>query len=172
MNLFDLSGSDVTIHADMLAVPEFESIWNKYEDKHIAKSIIKYIILNNYPLSPYVRSYLEKDRIQVLEDRLLRSITYDKTELTDAEEAFLSLFNTLSMKALRYMRNTLDKLISDELMNSSISIRDAIELQPKLEKAIDSIKRLEDIVRMELSSKSKIKGGYKLGILEQADGIK
>lgn len=172
MNLFDLSGSDLTIHADMLAVPEFLDVWNKYEDKHHSINILKYIILNNHPLSPYVKSYLEKDRMQVLADRLLRGVEYDKEELKGLETVFNSLFDSLSMKALSYMRKTLDRLMTEELASSKISIKDAVELQPKLERAIESIKKLEETVRMELSAKSKIKGGYKLGILEQAGGLK
>ena len=171
MNLFDLSGSELIIHADILSIPEFEEIWNSYEDKYSASSIFKYIILNNYPLSPYVRSYLEKDRIALLKDKFLRNIEYSEEMLENAEKIFLSFFDTLSMKALYYMRKTIDRLITEELMNSSISIEDAVALQPKLEKAIESLKKLEESVRLELTSKSKIKGGYKLGVLEQADGI-
>lgn len=172
MNLFDLSGSDLTIHVDALAIPEFEEIWNTREDKHDAVNIIKYVILNNYPLSPYVRSYLENDRKEMLSNKFLRGVLYTEEELKNAELAFISLYDTLSIKSLRYMRATLDRLITEELMGSKISIKDAVDLQPKLEKAIESIKKLEETVKLELAGKSKIKGGYKLGILEQASGVK
>lgn len=172
MNLFDLAGSDVTVHVDILTIPEFEALWSSRENKNDAVKIIKYIILNNYPLSPYCRSYLKADREALLRDKLLRDIDIPDDHLEALEGAFNELHDTLSMKALRYMRSTLDRLITEELASNTISIKDAMDMQPKLEKAIESIKKLEEAVRLELSVKSKVKGGYKLGILEEASGIK
>lgn len=172
MNLFNIAGSDLTLHADILSLPVIHKIWTEYKDKSEALNMARYIILNNHPLSPYVKSYLEKDRMEVLKSKLLRGIKYDEDVLKKDEAEFIELFDTLSTKTLRYMRKTLDRLISEEIESSKMSIEDAVEIQPKLEKVITSIARLEEVVRMELSAKSKIKGGYKLGILEESDGLK
>lgn len=172
MNLFDLAGTEVTVHGDILAIPEFEELWNTREDKDDAIKILKYIILNNYALSPYCRSYLKSDREAILKDKLLRDVLVEDQYLAQLEKVFNDLYDTLSIKALRYMRTTLDRLISEELTGSSIGIKDAVDLQPRLEKAIEAIKKLEETVKLELATASKVKGGYKLGILEEASGIK
>lgn len=170
MNLFDLSGEDVKIHVDMLAIPQFEKVWKAYEDKDQSIRFLRYVILNNYPLSPYVTSYMTKDRRALLTKELLYEMTVDPELLDETEKAFLSLHDSLKEKLLRRLRATMEDFV-DDLDSGKIGLEKAIELGPKMEKLIQSINKLEADIKMELSGNSKIKGGYKIGILEKRRGF-
>jgi len=166
MNLFDMSGEDVKIHIDMLAIPQFDKVWKTYEDKDQSIRFLKYVILNNYPLSPYVKSYMSGDRRVLLEKELLYDMSVDPDLLSETEQVFLSLHDSLKAKLLRRLRAAMEDFMS-EMDSGKIGLEKVIDLGPKAEKLIQSINKLEADIVMELAGTSKIKGGYKIGILEQ-----
>ena len=43
MNLFDMSGTDVIVHADMLAIPQFNRILKAYPNNDEWNRILKYL---------------------------------------------------------------------------------------------------------------------------------
>ena len=167
MNLFDVLGDDVVIHADMLAIPQFEKVWKAFEDKNDALRILKYVILNNHPLSNYVETYTTKDRAALLKKELLEDLEYDEKLLEETENKFIEeILNSLKIKLLRKLRGLLESAIED-IDAGKLGLEDAIDIGPKVDKLIRSILVLEKDVKLELSSKSSIKGGYKLGLLEK-----
>jgi len=170
MNLFDMSGEDVKIHIDMLAIPQFEKVWKSYSDKDHAIRFLRYVILNNYPLSPYVKSYTTNDRRALLTKELLTDMIVEPELLAETESAFLALHDSLKEKLLRRLRATLEDFMS-ELDSGKIGLEKAITLGPKAEQLIQSINKLEADLKQELAGTSKIKGGYKIGILEQRRGF-
>jgi ASC-1-like (ASCH) protein len=165
MELFDLRGDNVTIHTDMLAIPQFEKVWNHFKEKNEAINVLKYVIFNNHPLSIYVKSYTKDAREIILKKQLLESIEVDAEFLKETEDAFIELHDSTKEKLLRVLRETLDKMMMDLL--SGIEIEKVIVLGEKTEKLLTTITKLENDIKLEISGKSKIKGGYKIGILEQ-----
>ena len=166
MNLFDMSGNDVKIHIDMLAIPQFNKVWNMYENKDEAYRFLNYVILNNHPLSNYVKTYTQKDRNAILRKELLEGMKVDEGLLEETEKCFIELHDSLKEKLLRTLRKIVEDFLSD-LDAGKIGLKEAVELGPKAEKLIRSLTDLENDVKLELNKKSSIKGGYKLGILEQ-----
>lgn len=169
MNLFDMSGNDVKIHVDMLAIPQFGKVWNQSKDKDHAFRFLSYVILNNYPLSNYVKTYTTNDRKAILRKELLEGLEIDEELLADTERVFIELHESLKEKLLRKLRSVIEDFLND-LDAGKIGLKEAVELGPKAEKLISSITNLEQDLRLELNKKSSIKGGYKLGLLEQRKG--
>ncbi len=169
MNLFDMSGNDVKIHIDMLGIPAFKKVWDNTADKNHAYNILSYVILNNHPLSNYVKTYSTKDRAVILKKELLSEINISDEELLEVENAFIELHDSLLVKLLRKLRSVVEDFI-DDLDSGKIGLKEAVELGQKAEKLIKSILDLEQSVKLEMNKKSTIKGGYKSGILEQSRG--
>lgn len=169
MNLFDMSGNDVKIHIDMLGIPKFKEVWDKYENKNDAYNILSYVILNNHPLSNYVKTYSTKDRAVILKKELLSNIDISDDYLKIIEDVFIELHDSLLVKLLRKLRGVVEDFL-DDLDSGKIGLKEAVELGPKAEKLIKSILDLEQSVKLEMNKKSTIKGGYKIGILEQGRG--
>lgn len=169
MKLFDMSGNDVKIHIDMLAIPEFKRLWDSRDNKNDAYSILSYVILNNHPLSSYVKTYSTKDRAVILKKELLSEIDISDDELNQVESKFIDLHDSLLVKLLRKLRTVVEDFL-DDLDSGKIGLKEAVELGPKAEKLIKSILDLEESVKLEMNKKSTIKGGYKIGILEQGKG--
>jgi hypothetical protein len=166
MNLFDMSGNDVKIHVDMLAIPEFKKVWDSNENKDHAFRILSYVILNNHALSYYVKTYSVNDRKALLRKDFLEGVEVSDEDLAVTENAFLAFHDTLLIKLLRKLRGIVEDFIED-LDAGKIGLKEAVELGPKAEKLIKSILDLEESVKLEMNKKSSVKGGYKLGILEQ-----
>ena len=166
-----MSGYDIKIHANMLAMPPFEKIWLHYENKDHAIRFLKYVIFNNHPLSHYVKSYGEKDRVAMLQKELFdgTSIEIDTELMKSTEEAFIALHTSLMQKLLAKLRKLAEDFI-DDIDAGRIGLEKAVALGPKTEALVRSIISLEGEVKSEIKGKSSIKGGYKLGILEKRLG--
>ena len=171
MKYFDVNGNDVVIHADALAIPCFNRIWAQSKDKAIASSMIKYIVLNNHPDSPYVTSMSKEDRERKLKEELLPNIDIDTEDMRYAETTYIEFLNTLPLQMLSGLRVNLE--IIGKTLNSmrgrELSIRDMkdiFDLAGKAESAIKSISSLEKRVRKDEMESSKIRGGSEIGRFE------
>lgn len=169
MNLFDMSGYDVKIHIDMLAIPEYNKLWNERKNKDEALNILKYVIFNNHPLSVYVKSYTTKDRTAMLKKEFLEHLDIDELYLNSLEVVFNNLHDSLEIKLIRKLRKIIEDFI-DDLDAGKIGLEEAVKLGPKAEQLIKSIGELEKSIKLEMSKKTGLKGGYKLGILEKRRG--
>ena len=168
MNLFDLIGDDVKIHVDMIALPPFHKVWTYFNDKNHADRFLRYVILNNYPLSNYVETYTADDRRVILQKELLEGLEYTQELLDETEKAFIELHDTLKEKLLRQLRGILEDFLG-EIAVGKIGLDEAVTLGPKVEKLIQSINNLERDIKFEIMSK-RTKGGYKIGMLERKTG--
>lgn len=170
LELFDVIGSDVVIHKDIWAIPVFNEFWKSRKNSGEAEAVMKYVIFNNHPKSPYMTAYTTEARKTVLHDQFLSKVKIDEVELAKLENEFVELTDTLKLKALRKLRGVISRLI-EELDSEDLDIEKALDLGSKAEKAISAIVKLEESIAQELKSGSKIRGGRKIGILEQRRGI-
>lgn len=171
MRYFDVNGNDVAIHADALAIPCFNRIWTQSKDKAIASSMIKYIVLNNHPDSPYVTSMSKEDRERKLKDELLPDINIDTEDMKYAEATYIEFLNTLPLQMLSGLRVNLEMIgkTLNSMRGRELSIRDMkdiFDLAGKAESAIKSISSLEKRVRKDEMESSKIRGGSEIGRFE------
>lgn len=171
MNYFDIIGGDVVIHADALAIPCFNDIWKNHE-KDIATRIIKYIVLNNHPKSPYVVSMSKEKRAEKLKERLLDGIDISDKYLVAAETEYNEFTNTLSLQMLSGIRMGLEDMSASLIArkrSGEMSFRDMndlLNMASRAEKAIKSIQDLEQKVNAEELGSSRVKGGNKVGYYE------
>jgi hypothetical protein len=171
MKYFDISGDNVVVHADALAIPAFTDIWNKFDDKSIATNIIKYIVLNNHHDSPYVKSMPTEIRKKKLVDRLFAGDSVLVDSFSEAEAMYVAFTDTLSLQMLRGLRLNIELMTKSlrKSTNEDMSFRDMkelLDLASKAEKAIKSIKNLEDQVRKDELETSTVRGGGKVGYYE------
>lgn len=112
MKLFDILGGKVIIHENALAIPSFKKIWEGKDgkaDKNHATNVLSYIIFRNKWDSPYVLSLLPEE----IEPKLKEEFFHDKNyKLTAderlAEQEFINLQNTRTLKMLNSIRDKLD----------------------------------------------------------------
>lgn len=170
LELFDIVGSDVVIHKNIWAIPVFNEFWNSRKNAGEAEAVMKYVIFNNHPKSLYVTAYTTEARKTILRNEFLSRVKIDDSELKKLEDEFIELTDTLKLKTLRKLRSVISRLI-EELDSEELDIEKALDLGAKAEKAISAIIKLEESIAQELKSGSKIKGGRKVGILEQRRGL-
>ena len=170
MKFFDLVAGQVKIHPDALALPPFKALWEKYKDKTIPDKIITYIVLNNHPDSPYVKTKTREDREKVLKAKVLGNIEYDE-QIRESEEEYISYSDTLTLKMLRGIRWNLE-LMSDSLNKKDRlemtykDMKELLDLSAKAQNAIKSIKKLEEDVKKEESDAATARGGVEIGHYE------
>ena len=171
MKYFDILGGDVVIHADALAIPCFNDIWVNHK-KDVATRIIKYIVLNNHPKSPYVMSMSTEKRAEKLQERLLSGIDISNEYLVAAEAEYLEFTNTLSLQMLSGIRMGLEDMsasLKARKRSGEMSFRDMndlLNMASRAEKAIKSIQDLEQKVNAEEHGSSRVNGGNKVGYYE------
>lgn len=172
MKYFDLVANKVVIHSDALAIPAFSALWESNDDKSLVTNYIKYIVLNNHPLSKYVERYDADERKTKLMNELFGGAIEFTAEFKIAEDTFIDFLDTLPVRMLRGIRNNLESMASSldkTKHNSDMSFRDMkdlLELSSKAEKAIRAIKDLEDEVRKDELDSSTVRGGGKIGYYE------
>ena len=172
MKLFDIVAGKVVIHSDALGIPCFKRVWNTYKDKDTATNYISYIVLKNKYDSPYVLSMSEQD----IEPRLKKELFGDENyklpvEIIECEKDYLRFIDTLTLRLLRNSRRKLDSIsdyyeqsLGEELDETKVmKILSGIKTLGDVVKSIDT---LENSVRAEEISTSKIKGGAEINPFE------
>lgn len=156
--MFKLQNNIVTIAPEELAVPEMRAIWDrdKSKDKGLAYKELSYIyFLCNFK-SPY-QSYPENKREQqVIHDFIRDDSWHPDEKITLAIEKYNEMQETPSMRLLRSARKTVDEISRDlqEMDDKSKTYTLA-----NLGKIIESIDKLEEKVKKEITTESRVRGG-------------
>jgi len=170
--LFDIQGSKVIIHADMLGIPCFKTIWDKYDDKDYVTNIISYIVLKHHYSSPYVESIGDESyRDSKLRTELFKEGWEPTEDVLYAESTFIEFNNTLLVQLLQSSRHAV-YMISSYLKDISIGtmdmrmVKEALIAMSSLDKVVKSLDSLAKQVRREDLETSTVRGGSEIGHFE------
>jgi hypothetical protein len=175
IHLFDLVGGEVVAHADLWALPPFETVYKADKDKAKAHAnkVAKFIILCDYWDSPYVKSIGDpKLRESKLKAQIFKDENYELT--TDEQicrDSYKELITTRNLRMLNSIRNKLDT-ISAYYENSLEEELDESKIQKllagfeKVKGTVQTIDFLEKAVKAEELETSKIRGDAKVNPFE------
>lgn len=181
MRLFDiLNGKLVINQPEVLAIPEFNIIWDRDqdEDKVTAMKELSYItfLCDDSINNPY-RSYKEGEREAVLRKDFIRDKKWkpDK-KVENAIEKYKKAVQTTNSRLLKSAKNAADKLAEyfdmidfNEMDNYGKPVFSAKELSSNLAAVgniVKSLTQLEDMVRKEQLESNTIRGGGEIGYYE------
>lgn len=172
MKLADIVGGKIVIHPDMLMVPCFKALWEKDDDKEHATKVISYIVFKNKWDSPYVLSTDNSMLEEKLKDRVFGNKDYRlTTEESICEKEYKDFQNTRVLQMLTNMRLKLDSIsayygdsLEDELDEKKI--KDLLAGMTSVGNVIKSISTLEDMVKAENITFTKVKGDAKINPYE------
>lgn len=189
LNLFKHEGDDVIVDPVVFNILEFKKLKSKARSKEKVKQLFAYLYYTTDYRSPYMKVD-EKDRVKsVMEGIGLKGYNPDET-MEHAVIRYKELSETPTIKALKESVATLNTFTSmlglvrkscdDAIVKSSMLEADevfdveetlkqlklVIELQQKIPTTISTIKTLEEQVKAEQSTTSKIKGGGEVGEFE------
>lgn len=173
MKLATIVDGKVVIHPELLMLPPFKNLWEGTEDKNHVNDVITYIVLNNKWDSPYViTNFDEEDRSKKLKDKIFGDSNYKfTTEETLCENEYKTLLDTETMKMLKNMRKKLGSFsryygdsLDEELDEKKI--KEYLAGFGKVKDAFVTVDFLENAIKKEELSTSKIKGDAKVNPYE------
>lgn len=176
--MFQLINSKVEIDPNILALPFVKIIWDldKSKDKSVAYSELSYIFYLIDFKSPYATFDYERRKDLIKRDILKNPKYKESKEVKEALVKYRELSFTPSMELLESARGILKKLkdyfdgvnfsnkISDKNGNEKLEYEpnDVLKSMDMLSKATESINKLEEKVRKEISEKSNVRGSRTL----------
>lgn len=173
MQLFDILGGKVVVHADGLALPTFRQLWesDKTDKKH-STDVISYIVLKNKWDSPYVLSTPPEELEKKLKIRIFNDENYKLTERErECEEEYQSFNDTLTLQLLNNIRMRL----WDQSEYYKASKGEPLDLQQiekfnkgvkELKGTLETLDTLEKSIKAGELNKKKIKGDKELNPYE------
>jgi hypothetical protein len=172
MKLFDITGGQITIHADMLGLPPFKKVWEVDKDKEHAINLISYIVLMWYYKSPYVQQLDPETREKKLKGIYFGDENYSLTiDEKICESDYKDLIYTRNLKMLDSMRNKIDTIsqyyedsLSEEL--DERKIKDLLAGMEKVKATFQTLDFLEKAVKAEEYDSVKVRGDSKINPYE------
>lgn len=178
-NLFIFNPADfsVDINPELTFIAPFKKLINrdrsKYKDK--AKAELAYIFFMCDYKSPYISKVdLNQRRVNIIEslDGLGSDWKEDKV-VSEAMDFYLKNNESVASLALETQRNNVDKLlrkIGDFIDSEDVNeIQKAVSISEKIGGLIDSIDKLEKVVRGERESKERHRGSQSKAMFEDGD---
>ena len=170
MGLFDYKDHKIVLNPDAVAIPPFRKLWerDKSKTKHKATQELTYIYFMYDFKSPY-NIYPENDRkSRVMNDYIKTPDWKPDAEVKLAIASYNEFQRTYSMRFLESARGLADKLSSyfdevdfhatDDNGKPLYSAKDAVSNLKQVGDVIESLDKVEEKVRTEVDSKSKIRG--------------
>lgn len=174
--MFDIVGDKIELSANCLAIPPFKYLYESIEDKTLASKYIEYIIWLYKYNSPYVINYPPNIREGKVKEHVFGDAEYEIPDeiLRVAELYNKELQNGMSLRYLQSLRHGME--ISMAWLNSLSmdDINDKIykNIQSSTKEAsgvLDSLRKVEEAVKLEIDTVGEIRGGGKLGQYEIAN---
>ena len=179
MGLFDIKNDQIVLNPDSLAIPAFRTIWDndKTKGKSRATQVISYIYYMSDFQSPYA-IYPEKKRKEILRDEFIKDDKWKAgKEVDEAIKAYRGFQETHTMRLMRAARSAADQLSiyfeeidfkeKDDNGRPVYTAKDvAINLE-KVGKIVESLDKLEEKIKKEIKTESRVRGGGDLGIYER-----
>jgi len=186
MRLFREENFKVVVDSELKLIPEFKALLtrDRTADKKQALKEFSFVYFNYDHKSPYYIYPEEERKLRVSRDTGLGDTYEPDVKVTSAIEKYLELSKTPTIKSLTSIReglltssrliDTLRERIDDALADPDLedidpvvrSVTRMLEISEKLPKAIENITALEEKVKKEESTDTRIKGGGKKGMFE------
>lgn len=160
MSVFSLENNVVKVNPELLLVPEFEAIWvrDKSKDKGMAHKELAFVYFLADYKSVYT-AYAPEEREEQIKKDFIRNSDWVKDIVVQAAiEKYERLQETPSLRLLRSARVASEKLSSFFLTQDPEHKFYTSNLE-KLSKIIESIDKLEERVKKEETTSSRIRGG-------------
>lgn len=181
MGLLDLDPAtgQAKLNPDILAIPEFADIWEADKTKLKAKAMkeITYIYMMADFNSPYAVFPINKRRAEVARDVLGSEGAKISKALLDGIDKYKKFQETPSMYLLEKTKTAIYKMADyfetvnfnqmDETGRPVYTAKDVAANLEKIGKIIESYDKVEEKVKKEVKSESRIRGGGTEGTYER-----
>ena len=160
MAVFTIENNTVKISPEMLLIPEFNDIWerDKSKDKGRAYKELSFIYFLSDYKSVYT-AYSPEEREDKIKQDFIRDPSWVRDEIVDkAINKYEELQETPSLRLLKSARIASDKL-SSFFRTQDPEHKFYTSNLEKLSKIIESIDKLEERVKKEETSSSRVRGG-------------
>lgn len=170
MSLFELKNNIVVIEPQGIMVPEMKVIWDsdKSKDKSKAYKELSYIYFVADFKSPYA-NYPEDKRKEIVRDDFIRDSKWKEPDyIIAALKKYSELQETSSMRMLIAAKIAQD-MITDYFKTGKCKIdpRELMGVLSNIGKSVESLDKIEEKVKKEISSNEKIRGGGKISSRER-----
>jgi len=181
MSLLDLDTAtgQAKLNPDILAIPEFSEIWNADKTKVKAKAMkeITYIYMMADFNSPYAVFPISKRTKEVKKDILGSEDAKIEKRILEGIEKYKKFQETPSMYLLEKTKIAIYKMAdyfegvdfmqTDDTGRPVYNAKDVAANLEKIGKIIESFDKVEEKVKKEVKSESRIRGGGTEGIYER-----
>jgi mevalonate pyrophosphate decarboxylase len=179
MGLFDLKDNHLVLHPDALSIPPFREIWERDEskDKSQAYKELCYIFHTCDFKSPYAAHESNRREKEVIKDFIKEDGWKPDDELLLCVDKYKSFQSTHSMRLLASAREVVDKMcgyfeevdftLLDDNDRPVYNAKDVTANIEKIGKIIESLDKVEEKVKKEITSQSHIRGGGEAGMYER-----
>lgn len=182
MNLFQLENNRVTVNPATLLIQEFKAIWesDKSKDKSTALKELAYIYFKADYKSKYLSYLAEERELAIIEDIFGKGVSYSPNQLVLNGIAKYEKFQENHyIKLLKAQRSTLEQMMTyynnvdfelkDTKGNHVYKITEVSKSMGDTARIIDSLNKLEEIIKKELRDSKRNRGGEESGAFEDHD---
>lgn len=182
MQIFDIVEGKIVPNARSLAIPEFKKLWDrdKTKSKDNAYKDLSYVVFFcDMSLDNPYRNYAEDDREKVLKRDFFGNQDKIDKQIQEAIDKYKEMQETVSVRLLRSAKKAAEKLSQyfdnvdfnelDKYGKPIYSARDVSSNLKEIGNIVKSLSTLEDQVRKEQMTSSKIRGGGEIGDYEVKD---
>lgn len=179
ITLFDLNENNkVTIKPEVLQIPEFKAIWDadKSKTKDVALNELTYVYFVADFNSPY-SNYPEDTKEDSISEDIFKKKQIPRKEIRNAIEKYKTLTETHTMRLLRAAKEATDKLAeyfrgvdytaTDEQGKLLYNAKDVAANLANMGKIVESLDAVEEKIKKEQTSRTKIRGGGDVGNYER-----
>jgi hypothetical protein len=167
MKFFDIINNKVIIHAEALALPCFNKLWesDKSKEKNKAIEAIRYIVFLHKYDSPYKKNYTHEKAQKILKKEIFGDEKYVlSVEEKECEAGYIELNNTLTKRLLAGAYRQLhgvEKFYNEtnNLFENSDDIEVVYSSITKLKTALQTISLLEQTAAGEEAAGGRVRGG-------------
>ncbi len=173
MELFNFDKNQVTVRPHTLLIKEFKLIWDrdKSKNKEFALQELAYVFYIADYKSIYLSTAPEERSAILIDDLNLKNWKPDSV-IEDAIKKYADLQKTMSMRFLDSQRQALEQLMLYFKNIKYENISKPSELSKSMTdtaKILESIDKIEERIRKELSSKGKTMGDREIGLFEDPE---
>lgn len=184
MRLFEEKENKILVSTELKLIPEFKEVLDRDKDreKRGALQVFAYIYFMYDYRSPYSK-YGEDERSQRLVRELKMSDKWKPDAVIQAAKAkYIELLETPTIRTLRSIRegliasgNAIDMITrniniateEDEGVEDTVKlVTSLLGIADKLPKVVESLSTLEDKIKKEQASDTKLRGGGSVGMFE------
>lgn len=171
MGLFNLRDNLVIIDPKVLPIPEFKTLWDRdiSKNKEIAYKELAFCYYLADFNSPYAIIPENLREAMIKEDFIKDTKWKADKAIKEAIDKYKTLSESPTMRLVASIRGVIDRMaiymntakVDDKTFKT---IQDGIE---KTTKTVAGLAKLEDVVRKEQTSETRIRGGKETGIYER-----